>query len=63
MVDKRRTFSAEQKVSILRRHLIDGIPVSDLCDQYGLNPAAMNRRFPRVWGDGVPIRTCLTLSP
>ena len=35
---KRRQFSAEQKIAILRRHLLEHIPVSDLCDEYQLQP-------------------------
>jgi transposase-like protein len=35
---KRRKFSAEEKVRILRRHLIDKVPVSELCDEQGLHP-------------------------
>ena len=35
---KRRRFSPEEKVSILRRHLLDGLPVSDVCDEHGLHP-------------------------
>lgn len=38
MAVKRRYFSGEDKVRILRRHLIDKIPVSDLCDEHGLHP-------------------------
>ena len=38
MTGKRRKFSAEDKVRILRRHLVDRVTVSDLCDEYGLNP-------------------------
>jgi len=38
MAKERRTFTAEEKVAILRRHLLDGAPVSDLCDKHGLNP-------------------------
>ena len=38
MAKQRRTFTAEEKVAILRRHLIDGVAVSDLCDERGLNP-------------------------
>lgn len=30
----RKHFSAEEKVAILRRHLIEKVPVSDLCDQF-----------------------------
>ena len=32
----RKNYSATEKVAILRRHLIDWVPVSDLCDQYEL---------------------------
>lgn len=35
----RRQFSVEQKVAILRRHLVDKVPVSDLCDEYKLQPS------------------------
>jgi|SRR5215471_5486634 len=34
----RRHFSPQEKVAILKRHLVEGTPVSDLCDQFGLNP-------------------------
>ncbi len=36
---KRRHFTAEQKSEILRRHLGDKVPVSDLCDKYGIQPS------------------------
>ncbi len=35
----RRRFDTEQKVAILRRHLVDKVPVSDLCDEYKLQPS------------------------
>ena len=36
---KRRThFTAEQKIRILREHLLEGVPISDLCDRHGLRP-------------------------
>src|SRR5690606_3180292 len=35
----RRSFTAEQKAAILKRHLIDKVPVSDLCDEYQLQPS------------------------
>ena len=28
----------EEKVAILKRHLVERVPVSDLCDQYHLQP-------------------------
>jgi transposase len=34
----RKHFTPEEKVAILKRHLLDAIAVSDLCDELGLNP-------------------------
>lgn len=34
----RRQFSPEEKATILRRHLVDRVPVSDLCDEYHIQP-------------------------
>jgi transposase len=35
---QRRHFSGAEKVAILKRHLIDKVPVSDLCDELQLYP-------------------------
>ena len=35
----RRSYSVEQKAAILRRHLMDKVPVSDLCDEYKIQPS------------------------
>src|ERR1700731_3974173 len=34
----RRHFSVPEKVAILKRHLLEGIPVSKLCDEVGVKP-------------------------
>ena len=31
---QRRHFTAEQKLAIVKRHLVDKVPVSDLCDEH-----------------------------
>jgi len=36
---ERRHFSGEEKVGILRMHLLEGKPVSDLCEQHKINPS------------------------
>ena len=36
--NNRRYFTPEQKVAILREHLIEGKSVSDLCDKYHIHP-------------------------
>ncbi len=38
MDTKRKRFTAEEKVKLLRLHLVEKEPVSDICDQYGFNP-------------------------
>ena len=38
MKKKRYDYRPDEKVAILKRHLVDQIPVSDLCDQYNLLP-------------------------
>lgn len=35
---RRRQFTPEEKATILRRHLVDKVPVSDLCDEYHIQP-------------------------
>ena len=35
---QRRSFSAEQKVAIVKRQLVEGAPISDLCDEYQILP-------------------------
>lgn len=38
MASKRRRFTPEQKVVLLKRHLLEAVPVSDLCDEAGIAP-------------------------
>ena len=39
----RRRFTAKQKVAILKQHLVEKVPVSEVCDRHGLNPTAFYR--------------------
>jgi transposase-like protein len=38
---KRRKYTTEQKVAILRRHLVDKVPVSQLCEEYKIQPSVL----------------------
>ena len=38
MTKQRRHFSGPEKVAALKRHLVEKVPVSDLCDQLGIAP-------------------------
>jgi transposase-like protein len=39
----RRRFTAQQKVAVLKEHLVEKVPVSEVCDKHGLNPTAFYR--------------------
>ena len=43
MAKKRKNYSPDQKVQILKKHLVDRIPLSDVCDQYDLHPTVFYR--------------------
>ena len=36
-MSKRKQFTPEQKVAVVRRHLVEKVPVSDLCDEFGVH--------------------------
>jgi transposase len=40
MSDKRtrRHFTPQEKAAIVKRHLVEGTPVSNLCDEFQINP-------------------------
>lgn len=38
MKKQRRHFGGTEKVAILKQHLVEKVPVSDLCDQHDLYP-------------------------
>ena len=38
MSKQRRRFEAEEKVKIIREHLVDKRPLSEVCEQYGIAP-------------------------
>jgi transposase len=39
----RKRFTPQEKVAILRLHLLEQTPVSDLCDQHGIHPTMFYR--------------------
>ena len=43
MSKKRKYYTPEEKISILRKHLIENMPVSELCDQHNLQPTVFYR--------------------
>jgi transposase-like protein len=43
MTQKRKSYSGPEKVAILRLHLLEKQPISDLCDQYDIHPTLFYR--------------------
>lgn len=38
MNKQRRHFGTDHKATVLKRYLVDMVPISDLWDEYGINP-------------------------
>ena len=43
MKKQRKHYSPEEKVAVLRRHLLEKEPISKLCDDLGLQPTVFYR--------------------
>lgn len=52
MTRSRRTFTAKEKLPAVKRQLIDKIPVSDLCDELGLQPAQLYQWQKQLFDNG-----------
>ena len=48
----RSAYNAEQKVAILRKHLLEHVAVSQLCDEYQLQPTVFYRWQKRFFENG-----------
>jgi transposase-like protein len=43
MKKQRKQCTPEEKVAIVRRHPVEAVPISDLCDEEGLQPTVFYR--------------------
>lgn len=48
----RRNYTGEEKVAILKRHLVGDETVSDICDELGLNPNLFYRWQKELFANG-----------
>ena len=48
MKKQRKHYTPEEKVAILRRHLLNKEPISKLCDELGLQPTVFYRVSRRI---------------
>jgi transposase-like protein len=49
---KRSRYTPQEKVTHLRRHLLEGVQVSDLCDELGLQPTVFYRWQKQFFEEG-----------
>ena len=52
MSKKRKQYNSQEKMTILRKHLLEGIPVSDVCDEYGIQPSLFYRWQKTLFEEG-----------
>ncbi len=52
MSSERKRHTAEEKVAILRRHLLDQVSVSNLCEENGLHPTVFYRWLKQFFENG-----------
>ena len=55
MSKKRKYYSPEEKVSILKQHLVNGVPVSELCERHQLQPTVFYRWQRQLFEKSSPI--------
>jgi len=55
MSRERKTLAGPEKLAILRRYLVEKVPISDLCDQYGLQPSQVYYWQAQLFEHGAPI--------
>lgn len=54
-MNKRKQYTGEEKIVILRKHLLEGIAVSDVCDEYGLQPTVFYRWQKQLFEEGAVV--------
>src|SRR5215467_5533146 len=52
MRKERKQFSPDEKVAVLRRYLVDKVPVSELCEELGLRPTVFYRWQKELFENG-----------
>ncbi len=55
MSKRRRRFSGSEKMAILREHLIEKVPISEVCDKHGLQPTVFYQWQRKLFEDGAGV--------
>lgn len=49
---KQKHYQPAEKVAIIREHLVEKVPVSDICDKYGIYPSVYYRWQQQFFAEG-----------
>src|SRR5205823_6484998 len=52
MSNERKRHTPDEEVAILRRHLVDKVPVSTLCDEHQIHPTVFYRWLKQFFENG-----------
>jgi len=55
MARKRKRYTGEEKLAILRQHLLEGVAVSDICDEQELQPTVFYRWQKQLFEEGAVV--------
>ena len=55
MPKPRRSFGGAEKMAILREHLIDRVPISEVCDKHGLQPTVFYHWQKKLFEQGATV--------
>jgi transposase len=55
MEKTRRQFSPEQKIAIVREHLLEDTPVSDVCEKHGISPTQLYQWQKHLFENGAAV--------
>ena len=55
MSQKRKRLSGAEKIAIVKRYLVERIPISDLCDEHGLQPSQIYRWQAAIFEHGADV--------
>ena len=57
----RRHFTPDQKIALLREHLLDRRPISEICQEHGLQPSCFYDWQRKLFEQGSAVITSLVL--
>ncbi len=55
MPRERRSFTGAEKIAILREHLIEGVPISEVCDKHGVQPTLFYAWQKKLFEEGAAV--------